>query len=80
MWRLASMRGPFRKPERRDRAGGGERLDHLVERIFVSEEAFEAIKATLPMGIVACESEISAGFAPEFGWSGSGSTSRRAVR
>ena len=46
---------PFREPERRDRAGGGDRPAHLMERIFVSEEAFEAIKATLPMGIVACD-------------------------
>jgi hypothetical protein len=60
MWRLASMRG-FREPERRDRADGGARPDHPMERIFVPEEAFEAIKATLPMGSVACEPEIIAG-------------------
>ena len=32
-----------------------------MECIFVFEEAFEAIKATWPMGIVACEPKISAG-------------------
>jgi hypothetical protein len=56
MWRLASIR----EPERRDGADGGERRDHLMERIFVPEEAFEAIKAALPMGSVACEPEITA--------------------
>ena len=56
VWRLASIR----EPERRDRADGGERREHLVERIFVPAEAFEAIKATLLMGSVACEPEITA--------------------
>ena len=70
---------PFREPERRDRAGG-ERPDHLMERIFVPEEAFEAIKATLPMGSVACEREITAGLHRILVASGSGSTRCRAVR
>ena len=80
MWRLASMRSTFREPERRDRADGGERPDHPMERIFVPEEAFEAIKATLPMGRVASRAGDHHGLAPGSGWRGSGSTSRRAVR
>jgi hypothetical protein len=44
-----------------------ERPDVLV-RIFVTEEAFESIKATLPVGSVAFEPEITKAYA-RFGWS-----------
>ena len=57
MLRLASIR----EPERRDRPDGGERPDHPMERIFMPEEAFEALKAHVADGSVACEPEITAG-------------------
>ena len=46
VWLLASIR----EPERRDPADGSERREHLVERIVVPAEAFEAIKASCRWG------------------------------
>jgi len=61
MWRLASMRRPPENLSEAIRAGGGERPNHLMVRIVITEEAFKAIKATLLVGSVALSTEVTKG-------------------
>ena len=74
MWRLASMRRPPENLSEAIRAGGGERPNHLMVRIVITEEVFKAIKATLLVGSVALSTEVTKG-PRQIGWSATGSTS-----
>jgi hypothetical protein len=64
--------GPRREPEGSDFPDSEKRPDSLMVRIFVTEEAFEPIKATLGAWP---SNRRSPRASAKFGWSASGSTS-----